>query len=352
MNDKILILTPGFPENEQDSTCVPYIQHYVIALAKKIGNENVVVVSLQYPFTRTPYTWNGIQVFPSGGKNNKSPFAYYLNLRRTRKRISQLYKTAHFCVHAFWMGEAAFLGRYIAKKNISRFVVTFMGQDVNQGNRVMRFIDYSKTCIVTLCRFHDETFFANYGHQADAIIPMPIKDHKYQITNERTIDILFVGSFIAVKQPLQFVEIIAKLKNNYPTINAVMIGEGNLMEEVKMEISKLQLDNNIRLLGQVSQDVVFDTMTKAKILLHTSKFEGQCLVYAEALSQGMNVVSYPVGWFDSSEKHITGKSVEELTERVQQLLSQSLRFQEEKVINTDHIVEAYLKLYKGGENNA
>jgi glycosyltransferase involved in cell wall biosynthesis len=112
------------------------------------------------------------------------------------------------------------------------------------------------------------------------------------------------------------------------------------------------LDNNIRLLGQVSQDVVFDTMAKAKILLHTSKFEGQCLVYAEGLSQGMYVVSYPVGWFDSSEKHITGKSVEELTERVQQLLSQSLSFQEEKVINTDHIVEAYLKLYKGGENNA
>lgn len=351
MNDKILILTPGFPENEQDSTCVPYIQQYVIALAKKIGNDNVVVVSLQYPFTRTPYTWNGIQVFPSGGKNNKSPFAYYLNLRRTRKRIAQLFKTAHFCVHAFWMGEAAFLGRYIAKKYISRFVVTFMGQDVNQGNRVMRFIDYSKTYTVTLCRFHDDTFFANYGHQADAIIPMPIKTHPFQINNLRTIDILFVGSFIPVKQPLQFVEIINRLKNSYPSINAVMIGEGNLMEEVKTEISKLQLDNNIRLLGQVSQDVVFDTMAKAKILLHTSKFEGQCLVYAEALSQGTYVVSYPVGWFDSSEKHVTGKSVEELTERVQHLFSQPLSFHQENVINTDNIVDAYLKLYWGGQEN-
>lgn len=352
MNDKILILTPGFPENEQDSTCVPYIQNYVIALAEKIGNENIVVVSLQYPFTRTPYTWKGIQVFPSGGKNIKSPFAYYLTLRRTRKRIAQLYKTAHFCVHAFWMGEAAFLGRYVAKKNISRFVITCMGQDVKEGNRVMRFIDYSKTCIVTLCRFHDDTFSANYGHQADAIIPLPIKEHVYQIANQRAIDVLFVGSFIAVKQPLQFVEIIAKLKNNNPDIHAVMIGEGNLLEEVKTEISKLQLENNIRLLGQVSQDVVFDTMSQAKILLHTSKFEGQCLVYAEALSQGMHVVSYPVGWYDASEKQFIGKSVDELAEKVQQLLKQPLTYRPEKVINNAEIVDAYLKLYRGGHDNA
>jgi hypothetical protein len=68
MNDKILILTPGFPENEQDSTCVPYIQHYVIALAKKIGNENVVVVSLQYPFTRTPYTMEWYSGIPIRGE--------------------------------------------------------------------------------------------------------------------------------------------------------------------------------------------------------------------------------------------------------------------------------------------
>ena len=39
----VLILTPGFPANENDYNCLPSVQGFVFELAKQLGNENVFV---------------------------------------------------------------------------------------------------------------------------------------------------------------------------------------------------------------------------------------------------------------------------------------------------------------------
>ena len=57
MNKKILIITPGFPKDENDSSCVPYLQDYILALSNKIGAENIKVVATQYPFKKNIYNY-------------------------------------------------------------------------------------------------------------------------------------------------------------------------------------------------------------------------------------------------------------------------------------------------------
>jgi glycosyltransferase involved in cell wall biosynthesis len=344
MNKKVMIITPGFPENEQDSTCVPYLQDYVIALANKIGSENIVVITMHYPFTQLPYHWNNIHVFPSGGKNKKS-LAYYFTLSRTNQRINKLFKTDTYIIHAFWMGEAAFVGRRAAARYHTNFVVTFMGQDVKPGNRVMRYIDNSKTTFVTLCNNHDKALNANYGFFADDIVPFPIPEINLQPGKTRNIDLLFVGSLIEVKQPEQFVHIVKQLKERFVNIKTVMIGDGVLKDNITQLITSLQLTDNIELKGTIPRNEVFNIMQQSKVLLHTSKWEGQCLAYSEALANGMYVVSYNVGRIEQTRKHIIGNTEQELFQQCEQLLSSENDFEPVKLLQTEVIVEQYLKWY-------
>lgn len=348
MNYKILIITPGFPANEQDSTCVPYIQDYAIALANKIGTDKIYIISMQYPFTRKPYQWHGINVFPSGGANKKG-FKYYFTLRRTQKRIQQLYKSHKFTIHAFWMGEAAFAGYYASKKYLSKFVVTFMGQDVKPGNRVMRYIDHTKTYFVTLSENHDKILEKNYGFNADAIIPFPLPNAQPNNHTERNIDLLFVGSLIPVKQPEQFIQIVAALKNEFPELKATIVGDGNLRGELESLVKENNLQQTINFTGDLPRESVFNLMNQSKVLLHTSSFEGQCLVYAEALAQGMYVVSYNVGRIENIDKHIVCNTVLELEQNSKNLLQQNLDYSPVKLINTENTINDYLKLYQGVE---
>lgn len=344
MNKKVMIITPGFPENEQDSTCVPYLQDYVMALANKIGSENIVVITMHYPFTQLPYHWNNIHVFPSGGKNKKS-LAYYFTLKRTNQRINKLFKSDDYVIHAFWMGEAAFVGRRAAARYHTNLVVTFMGQDVKPGNRVMRYIDKSKTTFITLSKNQDNTLNTNYGFFADDIIPFPIPEMKIQSDNVRNIDLLYVGSLIEVKQPEVFVQIVKQLKTRYPKIKAAMIGEGMMKDTIIQLISELELTENIELKGQISRYEVFDVMQHAKILLHTSASEGQCLAYGEALANGMYVVSYNTGRIEQTNKHVCGNNEQELIQHCEGLLVGGNDFTPVKLIQTETIVEQYLKWY-------
>ncbi len=348
MNNKILILTPGFPANEQDSTCVPYIQDYVIALANKIGTDNIYIITMQYPFTGKPYQWHGINVFPSGGANKKG-FKYYFTLRRTQKRIQQLFKLHKFTIHAFWMGEAAFAGYYASKKFQTKFVVTFMGQDVKPGNRVMRYIEHTKTYFVTLSENHDKLLEKNYGFNADAIIPFPLPNILINNQTERNIDLLLVGSLIPVKQPEQFIQIVASLKNAFPKLNATIVGDGNLRSQLETFVTENNLQHNIQFTGDLPRELVFSLMNQSKVLLHTSSFEGQCLVYAEALAHGMHVVSYNVGRIEQTNKHIVCNTMEQLEQTTKNLLQTNLDYSPVNSINTENSINDYLKLYQGVE---
>jgi glycosyltransferase involved in cell wall biosynthesis len=346
MINKVLILTPGFPENELDTTCVPYLQDYILALADAIGNENIKVITIQYPFTQEVYLWNGIEVFPSGGRNKKS-FTYYFTLRRTNKRVAQLFKKNKYIIHAFWMGEAAFIGRYAAKKYATRFVVTFMGQDVKPGNRVMCYIDQSTTNFVAVSSNQDKHLLANYGFNADAVIPFPIPEFAIEHDLHRAVDLLFVGSLIDVKQPIRFVNIVAEVAKKFPEVKAVIAGDGVDRDKVLQQIELLNLRSNIKFVGQKSRPEILDLMAHAKILVHTSIFEGQCLVYAEALASGMYVVSYNVGRIDETDRHFIGESEQDLVKQVLTLLSQDLTFVATRFINTSAVVDAYQRIYKG-----
>ncbi len=343
--NKILIITPGFPENERDSSCLPYMQDYILALSKSIGKDNIKIITTQYPFHKNNYLWNGIEIFPAGGKNKKGVF-YFFTLRRSIKKITALLKQEKYVIHSFWLGEAAFLGSNASKKHDTGFIVTLMGQDVKPGNKTYTFINPDKTIFISLSKFQEDVFFDSYNKHADYIIPMGLPTiDSHNLNGERDIEVLFVGSLIKVKQPEQFVSIVKEMKKDFPQIKAVIAGGGYLQQKLEEQIIENDLSSNIKLKGNIDRSEVFKLMQRSKILIHTSAFEGQCLVYSEALAHGMYVISYNTGRVEPTDKHIICNNEQEILISAYKLLNGQLKFDQQLFTPINEIVESYLNIY-------
>ena len=72
ISGQLIVLSPGFPQDEQDSTCIPWLQQFLLSLRRVSPSLEVVVIAFQYPFHSREYTWHGIRVFALGGANRKT----------------------------------------------------------------------------------------------------------------------------------------------------------------------------------------------------------------------------------------------------------------------------------------
>ena len=134
----------------------------------------------------------------------------------------------------------------------------------------------------------------------------------------KTIDIIGIGTLSALKNYSSlFIEVVAALKQHVPHVRAIIIGEGEEYHLLAEKIENRQLQENIVLVGNIPHAKVFEYLSKSKILLHTSAFEGQSTVMLEALAMGLDVVCFDVGRLDVPGKIFTCNSKEEMVEKIQ-----------------------------------
>lgn len=118
-------------------------------------------------------------------------------------------------------------------------------------------------------------------------------ERKWEPEEDRDIDLLFVGRFTEQKNPMLFIKIVEELKKSQPFINALMIGEGDLKEEIQCYVIKENLSSYITI--KDFTETPHQYMKKAKIFLLTSTWEGFGLVILEAMLNGAIVISKPIG---------------------------------------------------------
>ena len=75
---KLVILIPGFPKDETDSTCLPFHQTFVRHLAQQYSNWDITVLALQYPFEASSYFFHTVPVISFAGKNKGGIFKLLL----------------------------------------------------------------------------------------------------------------------------------------------------------------------------------------------------------------------------------------------------------------------------------
>jgi glycosyltransferase involved in cell wall biosynthesis len=225
-------------------------------------------------------------------------------------------------IHTFWLSDTTLIGLLFGWMTGVPVIATAMGQDVKKQNRYLWFIRLFKPVIITISDFQAD-ILRETGSIPLKVIPFGI-DRSYfgHHPQERKTDILAVGSLNKIKDHIQFVGIINTLAAEFPELNCGIAGDGKEREEIERFILANNLENKIVLFGQLPYNKVIEKMQESKILLHTSGYEGQGLVIAEALAAGAYVVCYPVGtaWNRADKKLRTGTTKQELRQHLIDIL--------------------------------
>jgi glycosyltransferase involved in cell wall biosynthesis len=336
----LLIVTPAFPESETDDTCMPLVQNYLIALQELHPYLRIAAITTQYPFHSKPYAWNGIQVFPCDGRNQRirKPIALWRASRYFRSRPRPK------AIHALWLSDAALAASRMAKRSGVPFVLTMLGQDARDNAGYWRLVKHAKPTMVALSERQRDAFKAMSDSAATAVIPFGYPSAPAPpIAAEPSIDVLFCGSMYEVKDPMLFVSTIARVQQQHP-VRATMFGYGP-QDKVRAAIRTAGLEKVIDLRGGTSRAEVMAAMRTSRVLLHTARYEGQCYTFEEALAHGMSIVSTPVGSAAASDRWSIAKSADDLAAHV----IEGLQHPRPRVpvirLPVEATVEEYVRLY-------
>ena len=344
----IVVLTPGFAADEQDTTSVPSLQLFTRALKANYHELGIHIVAFQHPVRPGKYSWHGIPAYSAGGKVKK-----LTRIITWMKVLAHLYrlnkKRPIDLVHAFWLTEATLIGWVFCRLLGIRFLATAMGQDVKPENKYLKFIRLFSFDMTIISSFQEKYINRLKKAMVLKVIPFGIdKTYFHQVTSKRETDVLGVGSLNRIKNYGEFIEIIETVAERHPGIRCKIIGDGSEREEIERIIKVKGLEKNITLTGNLSYDKAIEEMHRGKILLHTSTFEGQALVITEALAAGMQVSCHPVGIAASLESHhlFTSHSTEDLASNITSLLQDvQMDHNPEIHFTIDGTCREYYKIY-------
>lgn len=132
--------------------------------------------------------------------------------------------------------------------------------------------------------------------------------------------IAYVGRLHPQKDPLLLVKGMAELDDT--NIHLLMIGVGELKEDIQSEIKNLGLNSQITLLGSMNSREIADILRVSELLVLTSIYEGLPMVVLEALSCGIPIVSTDSG---ETSKLLTKKTGVVIPVRTPKSTADSLR---------------------------
>ena len=318
----LVILTPGFPEDELDTSCLPFLQSLIRTINKDFPILRIIVVSFQYPYTSSEYSWNGNTIFSLGGRNKGKLSRRFLWFRVWRKLKKIKDENNVIGLFSLWLGECAFVGHRFGKKSGISHHCWIAGQDAKAGNKFVAKIKPFSDELIAISDFIADELFKNYLIRPLHIIPNGIEPELFEtISYQRTIDVLGAGSLIPLKQYDIFIDCISRLKEHFPHICSIIAGKGEQGSVLQRKVREYDLSNNVFLNGEMTHQNLLLLMQQSKIFLHPSSYEGFSMVCLEALYAGCHVISFckPMN-VDFDHWHIV-KTREEMIEKTLQILS-------------------------------
>lgn len=183
--------------------------------------------------------------------------------------------------------------------------------------------------IAVLSPVHKRDLVENFGLASKKVVVYHnwlsprFQNDRYIPLRKRGIDILFVGRLEKQKQLGLFLQTVSRIKQDRPKIRVVIVGEGSQRRHLGEEVKALELDKNITLVGYRKNP--FPYYGRAKIFLLTSRYEGQPLVFLEAMNAGTPIVTLPykgisAGVVVKTETGLIAKGVADAAKKIVRLL--------------------------------
>lgn len=136
------------------------------------------------------------------------------------------------------------------------------------------------------------------------IIPNPIKENLPKWDKKNTEKLIISASRLVKQKNLpMLIKAFAKLKRDYPDYKLKIFGEGKLRNQLLKLIKDLNLKNEVFLPGFSSE--IHEAMTKSRLFVLSSNYEGISNAMLEALAIGVPVISTdsPIGGARMFIKH-------------------------------------------------
>jgi glycosyltransferase involved in cell wall biosynthesis len=124
------------------------------------------------------------------------------------------------------------------------------------------------------------------------VVP-PGLDARYSPGGEKspTPLVVAVGRLVPVKRHHLLIDVLAELKQDHPTLEAVIAGEGYERDRLEAQRRELGAEEWIHIPGRVSDDEIVDLYRRAWVLASTSAREGWGMTITEASACGTPAVA-------------------------------------------------------------
>lgn len=110
---------------------------------------------------------------------------------------------------------------------------------------------------------------------------------------DKNYDGVFQGRFHPQKGVVELIDIWKIVVSSRPNAILAMIGDGPLMESVKLKIKEEKLENNVKLFGYVFDgEEKYRIFSQSKVVVHPSLYDSGGMASAEAMAFGLPVVAF------------------------------------------------------------
>jgi len=299
--------------------------------------------------------WDGIEVhypryldFPKALFFASSGERMFKGIQKTVDRILQDFKFD--LIHSHVALPDGYVGMEIAKRYKKPLVVTVHGADFYRTilknkkckKNIEKVINFSNKTIVVSNKLK-KTGEKELKIEEEKIVIIPDGINKEDIFKEESNlskeygdkkIILSVSHLIKTKGIDLNLKAISRLKEKYPTIHYLIIGEGKARKKLEKIVKNLNLQDKVEFLGQLPHNKVMEYMSICDIFSLPSWKEGFGVVYIEAMAHKKPVIACEgEGPEDFIKDKKTGllvkpKDVGSLAEAIDFLLSNSERAKE------------------------
>jgi len=166
---------------------------------------------------------------------------------------------------------------------------------------LLRFVASRSFVVVAVSNYVKELLKKRYGLDSE-VVYHGIDADRFRPTNKAEIKrrlgyretdfiVLFVGKMHPVKDPLTLVRSIHRVVKTNRNVYLAMIGAGELYQEVRNEILRLDLFDHVRLLGQVDDVKLRLWYNASDLFVLTSVSEAFGMTLLEAMASGLPVIA-------------------------------------------------------------
>jgi glycosyltransferase involved in cell wall biosynthesis len=113
----------------------------------------------------------------------------------------------------------------------------------------------------------------------------------------------FCGRLVKTKGVYDLIEIWKLVTIHHPNSRLVIVGDGPEYTSLSNKIKEMNLVDNIKLTGYISERDKFLIMKRSKVFVFPSYEEGWGIAVTEAIACGLDVVLYDIGAYNAVSKH-------------------------------------------------